>query len=82
MDEPFVDLAHERIDAVLLDDIIVARYATRYPSLVVVADVAEGGYAIAMRPQDEDLRRAIDRALDEQIASGAWQRTLAIESAG
>ena len=77
VDEPFVDLAHERIDAVLLDDIIVARYAPRHPSLVVVADVAEGSYAIAMRPQDEDLRRAIDRALDEQIASGAWQRTLA-----
>ena len=63
VDEPFVDLAHERIDAVLLDDIIVARYATRYPSLVVVADLAEGSYAIAMRPQDADLRRAIDRAL-------------------
>ena len=63
VDEPFIDLAHERIDAVLLDDIIVARYAPRHPSLVVVADVAEGSYAIAMRPQDEDLRRAIDRAL-------------------
>jgi polar amino acid transport system substrate-binding protein len=77
VDEPFVDLAHERVDAVLLDDIIVARYAPRHPSLVVVADVAEGSYAIAMRPQDEDLRRVIDRALDGQIASGAWQRTLA-----
>jgi len=77
VDEPFVDLAHQRIDAVLLDDIIVARYAPRYPSLVVVADVAEGSYAIAMRPQDEGLRQAIDRALDGQIASGAWQRTLA-----
>jgi polar amino acid transport system substrate-binding protein len=77
VDEPFIDLAHERIDAVLLDDIIVARYAPRHPSLVVVADVAEGSYAIAMRPQDEGLRRAIDRALDAQIASGAWQQTLA-----
>ena len=77
VDEPFLDLAHDRIDAVLLDDIIVARYAPRHPSLVVVADVAEGSYAIAMRPQDEALRRAIDRALDGQIASGAWQRTLA-----
>jgi polar amino acid transport system substrate-binding protein len=76
VDEPFVDLAHERIDAVLLDDIIVARYASRHPSLVVVADVAEGDYAIAMRPQDEELRQAIDRALGEQIASGAWRQTL------
>src|SRR5262245_15599332 len=74
VDEPFIDLAHERIDAVLLDDIIVARYAPRHPTVTVVADVAEGHYAIALRPEDEDLRRAIDRVLDEQIASGAWQR--------
>ena len=77
VDEPFVDLAHGRIDAVLLDDIIVARYAPRHPSLAVVADVAQGTYAIALRPGDQDLRRAIDHALDEQITSGAWQRTLA-----
>jgi polar amino acid transport system substrate-binding protein len=77
VDEPFVDLAHGRIDAVLLDDIIVARYAPRHPTLVAIADVAEGSYAIAMRPQDDDLRQAIDRALGAEIASGAWQRTLA-----
>src|SRR6476620_1756222 len=77
VDEPFIDLAHGRIDAVLLDDIIVARYATRHPTLVVVADVAEGSYAIAMRPHDDELRQAIDRALGAELASGAWRRTLA-----
>jgi polar amino acid transport system substrate-binding protein len=77
VDEPFVDLAHGRIDAVLLDDIIVARYAPRHPTLVVVGDVAEGSYAIALRPQDDDLRQAIDRALGAELASGAWRRTLA-----
>jgi polar amino acid transport system substrate-binding protein len=77
VDEPFIDLAHGRIDAVLLDDIIVARYAVRYPTLRVVADVAEGSYAIAMRPRDEDLRQAIDRALGAELASGSWRRTLA-----
>jgi polar amino acid transport system substrate-binding protein len=30
-----------------------------------------------MRPQDDDLRQAIDRALGAEIASGSWQRTLA-----
>src|SRR5690349_9653885 len=60
VDEPFIDLVHGRIDAVLLDDIIVARYASRHPTLAVVADVAEGSYAIAIRPRDEDLRQAID----------------------
>jgi polar amino acid transport system substrate-binding protein len=77
VDEPFVDLEHGRIDAVLLDDIIVARYAVRHPSLAVVGDVAEGSYAIAMRPRDDDLRQAIDRALGAELASGAWRRTLA-----
>jgi polar amino acid transport system substrate-binding protein len=77
VDEPFVDLVHERIDAVLLDDIIVARYAGRHPNLAVVGDVAEGSYAIALRPQDADLREAIDRALGAEIASGSWRRTLA-----
>jgi polar amino acid transport system permease protein/polar amino acid transport system substrate-binding protein len=77
VDEPFVDLAHERIDAVLLDDIIVARYAGRHPMVAIVADVVEGSYAIALRPQDEELRIAIDRVLGEQIDSGAWRQTLA-----
>ena len=77
VDEPFVDLEHGRIDAVLLDDIIVARYAVRHPTLVVVGDVAQGSYAIAMRPRDDDLRQAIDRVLGAELASGAWRRTLA-----
>jgi len=77
VDEPFVDLAHGRIDAVLLDDIIVARYAGRHPTLAVVADVADGSYAIAFRPQDEDLRQMINRAFGAELASGAWRQTLA-----
>jgi polar amino acid transport system substrate-binding protein len=76
-DEPFVDLAHGRIDAVVLDDIIVSRYAPRHPNLVVVGDVAEGRYAVALRPGDRELREAIDRALEGLIASGAWRQILA-----
>ena len=45
------------IDAVLLDDIIVDRYAGRHAGLAVVGDVAEGRYAIALRPTDGELRR-------------------------
>ncbi len=77
VDEPFIDLEHARTDAVLLDDIIVGRYLGRHPSLAVVGDVANGRYAIAVRPFDEDLRAALDRALGELIASGEWRRTLA-----
>ena len=77
VDEQFVDLEHGRTEAVLLDDIIVARYLGRHPTLVAVADVAEGRYAIAVRPADADLRAALDRALGEMIASGTWRTTLA-----
>ncbi|MES1208857.1 MAG: ABC transporter substrate-binding protein/permease, partial [Pseudomonadota bacterium] len=77
VDEPFVDLEHARTDAVLLDDIIVGRYLARHPSLSAVGDVADGRYAIALRPGDADLRAALDRALGELITSGEWRRTLA-----
>jgi polar amino acid transport system substrate-binding protein len=76
-DEPFVDLAHGRIDAVLLDDIIVDRYAPRHAGLSIVGDVADGRYAVAVRPADVELRAALDRALDALIVSGAWRETLA-----
>src|ERR1022692_2266134 len=76
VDEPFVDLEQGRTDAVLLDDIIVARYAGRHPSLAIVGDVAQGRYAIALRPVDDELRVALDQALAQTIASGAWRKAL------
>ena len=77
VDEPLIDLERGRTDAVLLDDVIVARYLGRHPTLVAVGDVAEGRYAVALRPADEDLRAALDQALAQTIASGAWRKTLA-----
>ena len=41
----------------MLDDIIVARYLGWHPALGAVADVAEGRYAIALRPGDDDCAR-------------------------
>ncbi|HEY5089136.1 MAG TPA: ABC transporter substrate-binding protein/permease, partial [Polyangia bacterium] len=77
VEEPFVDLEHGRTDAVLLDDIIVARYVGRHPSLAIVGDVAEGRYAVALRSADDGLRVALDQALAHLIASGAWRKVLA-----
>ncbi|HVV53107.1 MAG TPA: ABC transporter substrate-binding protein/permease [Polyangia bacterium] len=77
VDEQLVDLEYGRTDAVLLDDIIVDRYLPRHPPLAVVGDVAEGRYAIALRPGDDELRAALDRALGELIDSGAWRKALA-----
>jgi polar amino acid transport system substrate-binding protein len=76
VDEQLTDLEHGRTDAVLLDDLIVGRYLPRHAALAAVGDVGEGRYAIALRPEDDDLRAALDRALGEMIDSGAWRRTL------
>jgi polar amino acid transport system substrate-binding protein len=76
VDEQLADLEHGRTDAVLLDDLIIERYLPRHPALAAVGDVGEGRYAIAVRPTDDDLRAALDRALGALIESGGWHRTL------
>src|SRR6185369_15148145 len=57
-------------------DIIVERYAPRHPGLAVVGDVAEGRYAIGVRPADRDLLAAIDAALGRLIGSGELRAIL------
>jgi polar amino acid transport system substrate-binding protein len=76
VDEQLADLEHGRTDAVLLDDLIIERYLPRHPTLAAVGDVGEGRYAVAVRPADDDLRAALDRALGAMVASGTWRRTL------
>jgi polar amino acid transport system substrate-binding protein len=76
VEEPFIDLENGRIDAVLLDDIIVDRYVPRHQTLRVVGDLAEGRYAVALRKQDTDLRAAVDNMLEGLIASGELHRIL------
>jgi polar amino acid transport system substrate-binding protein len=77
VDEPFTDLASGRTDAVLMDDVIVDRYAPRHAGLRVAGDVAEGRYAIAVRPADASLSRALDGALAALIARGELRAILA-----
>jgi polar amino acid transport system substrate-binding protein len=75
-EEPFIDLEKGRTEAVLIDDIIAARYGKR-PGLAVVADVADGRYAAGVRPADRDLAVALDQALARLIASGELRAILA-----
>ena len=64
-EEPYRDLALGRTDAVLLDNVIAARYGLTRPELELAdADVARGSYVIGLRKGDEDLLGAIDDALD------------------
>jgi polar amino acid transport system substrate-binding protein len=77
VDEPFIDLAGGRTDAVLLDDIIVDRYAPRHHGVRVVGDVASGWYAIALRQGESELYAAVDEALGRLIQGGELRRILA-----
>ncbi len=75
-EEPYQDLQQGRTDAVLLDDIIAARYGMTKSDLRVASDLREGYYSIALRPQEEDLRDAVDDALAKIAARGELQRIL------
>lgn len=77
VEEPYADLDNGRVDAVLLDDIIAARYGLVRPNLRLVREVDQGHYAIALRNEDIDLHRAVDEALGRIIQSGELRRILA-----
>ncbi len=70
VEEPYIDLEHGRLSGVLLDNIIADRYGLVRPGLRAAATVAEGMYAIGVRPGDTALLGALDRALDEMMREG------------
>ncbi len=74
--EPYADLVLGRTDAVLMDDIIAARYGMTRPELRVVGDVGDGYYAIGARPRDAALAEALDAAMDHIAMRGDLRRIL------
>ena len=76
VEEPYTDLQRGRTDAVLLDDIIAARYGVPKPGLKVAGDLRDGYYAIAVRPAEPDVKEALDGALARVAASGELRRIL------
>ena len=69
--EPYRDLELGRIDAVLLDTPITTYYALPDPDLKFVGPrIAHGKYGIPVRPEDADLRDALDEALGQLMVSG------------
>jgi polar amino acid transport system substrate-binding protein len=76
VEEPYQDLVRGRTDAVLLDDIIAARYGAPKPELRVVGDLRDGYYAIAVRPKEPDVKEAIDDALAKIAAHGELRAIL------
>lgn len=76
VEEPYEDLQHRRIDAVLLDDVIAARYGLPKPDLRLASDVADGYYAAAVQRDEPELQRALDDALARVTRSGELRRIL------
>src|SRR5207244_3503479 len=76
VEEPYLDLERGRLRAVLLDNIIAGRYALPRATLRAVGTVGEGVYAIAVRPDEPELLRAVDGALAAVMSDGELRRIL------
>ena len=64
------------IDAVTTDDIILAGYAAQYPGeLKVVGEpFTTENYGIGLALEDTEGRNQINDAIEEMVASGAWEQ--------
>lgn len=66
------DLENGRIDAAMMDDVIVAK-AVEGKSLKVIGTISTGEeYAVAMRKEDKDLQALINEGLDKLMTSQKW----------
>jgi len=75
--EPYLDLARGRTEAVLLDHVIADRYGCVMPELrCLPEDVARGHYVIGLRRDAPQLELAVDAALGRLKRSGELERIL------
>ena len=75
--EPYLDLAAARIDAVLLDNIIADRYGCSMEGVECLPGAgALGAYVVGIRKSDDRLGAAIDAALADMKGSGELRATL------
>lgn len=76
--EPYMDLAKGRTEAVLLDHVIADRYGCVLPELrCLPEDVARGHYVLGIRKDAPELQAAINAALARLEHSGELERILA-----
>ncbi len=75
--EPYMDLAKGRTDAVLLDHVIADRYGCVLPELRCLPDdVARGHYVLGIGKDARALQAAIDHALASLGKTGELERIL------
>jgi polar amino acid transport system substrate-binding protein len=75
-EEPYLDLEQGRIDGVVLDDIIAARYGLVRPTLRAAGVVGEGTYAMGVLPDEPALLAALDQALADMMREGELRTIL------
>jgi polar amino acid transport system substrate-binding protein len=77
VEEPYLDLQQDKLDAVLMDNIIADRYGCSLEGLVCLPDeIARGAYVVLLRKGDDALGDAIDDALAAMQKDGALERIL------
>lgn len=75
--EPYLDLANGKVDAVLLESIIADRYGCPIQNVECLPDeVARGVYVILMRKDDYELKAAVDGALYAMKKDGTTENIL------
>jgi len=75
--EPYLDLAHGRLQGVLLDHVIADRYGCSLPEVhCLPEDMARGSYVIGIRPSETELADHLDAALGTLITRGDLRRIL------
>jgi polar amino acid transport system substrate-binding protein len=75
--EPYLDLAKGRTEAVLLDHVIAERYGCVLAELRCLPnDVARGHYVLGVRQDSPELARAVDAALGTLSRTGELERIL------
>lgn len=73
--EPYEDLSLGRIDAVLLDLPIAAYYGKPNPKLKYAGKpTGEGFYAIALRKEDPELKKELDRIIERLLRTGELKK--------
>jgi polar amino acid transport system substrate-binding protein len=76
--EPYLDLAKGRTEAVLLDHVIADRYGCVLPELSCLPrDVARGHYVVGLSQSAPELERAVNGALQALQNNGKLPRILA-----
>lgn len=67
-----------KVDALTTDDIILAGYAAQYPGEFKLAGqpFTTELYGVGLPKGDTDARMKINDAIEDMIATGAWQRAL------